>query len=108
MADGYEVATTDLQQHAQSVQQVAGTLGEAVSAAQQVSLAVQAYGVIAGPLFVPPVLAIESMGLDTLNAAQQAANSISQAITSTASAYDATEQTAATSFQNIHTPSEAS
>lgn len=96
--DGYQVRTADLTKHAQSIQQVAGTLGEAMAAAQQVTLGVQAYGLICGPLFVPPVLAIEAIGLETLSAAQQAANDLNTGITTTVRNYDRTEQSTTGSF----------
>ena len=101
--DGYQVQTADLRKHAQSVQQVTNTLDEAMAAAQQVTLGVAAYGQICGPLFVPPVLAVESVGLTTLSAAQRAANTIRTGIATTARDYDTVEQGTATGFDTMRT-----
>ena len=59
---------------------VSQTLGQALSAAEQVSMGVEAYGLICGPLFVPMVLAVSAPGLVTLGLAKQAMGSMSEAV----------------------------
>jgi len=99
---GYEVTAGDLQTHVQAVTQVAATVGQALSAAQQVTLGTGAYGMICGPLFVPIVQAVSSPGIVTLNVAQQAMNTIAQNLRQTITSYQAVEQTNAGSFTAIH------
>ncbi|ADJ47308.1 hypothetical protein AMES_5483 [Amycolatopsis mediterranei S699] len=89
---GYEVRTDELGTHAEAVRAVAETLGEALSAAEQVTMGVQAYGMICGPLFVPMVLAVSAPGLVTLGLAQRAVGSVADAVTRAAGAYEATDQ----------------
>jgi hypothetical protein len=101
-SSGYQVTASDLQTHVQSIQQVAATVGQALSAAQQVTVGVQAYGMICGPLFVPIVLAVSAPGLVTLGLAQQAMNTIAQNVQQTAATYQSAEQRNAASFTSIN------
>lgn len=89
---GFEVRTGELATHAKAVDQVSATLADALSAAEQVTVGVQAYGLICGPLFVPMVLAVSTPGLVTLGLAKQAMGSVSEAVTNAAKAYDSTDQ----------------
>ncbi|MFD2415245.1 type VII secretion target [Amycolatopsis pigmentata] len=89
---GYQVRTTDLTTHAKAVDQVGATLGQALSAAEQVTMGVEAYGLICGPLFVPMVMAVSAPGLVTLGLAKEAVTSVSQAVTKTAESYENAEQ----------------
>lgn len=98
---GFEVIANELHAHVGSVQKVADTLGQAVAAAQQVTVGVQAYGMICGPLFVPIVMAVSAPGLLTLAAAQQAVTDIANEIKATAEHYDTVEQSMASSFTAI-------
>lgn len=98
---GYQVSTSELAAHVKSVQQVASTLGQALSAAEQVTMGVQAYGMICGPLFIPIVLAVSTPGLVTLGLAQQTVNSIAQAVQETAASYQTVEQGNAGSFTTL-------
>ncbi|HVV20386.1 MAG TPA: type VII secretion target [Pseudonocardiaceae bacterium] len=98
---GYAVTTDSLHTHATSVQQVASTLSEALSAAEQVTMGVQAYGMICGPLFVPIVLAVSAPGLVTLKLAQNAVNTIASNVEQTAKNYETVEQTNAGSLSSI-------
>ncbi|TVT39791.1 hypothetical protein FNH05_23765 [Amycolatopsis rhizosphaerae] len=90
--EGYTVETGELASHAQAVQRIAGELGQALSAAEQVTMGVQAYGMICGPLFVPIVLAVSAPGLVTLGLSRQAIGSISDAVTKAVSSYESVEQ----------------
>ena len=101
MADGYEVTSTELATHAKAVDQVGSTLDQALSAAQQVTMGVQAYGLICGPLFVPMVLAVSTPGIVTLGLAKQAMGSVSDSIRETARGYEAQEQSHATGFTGL-------
>jgi hypothetical protein len=101
MPEGYEVSTSELRGHARSVRQVADTLGQAMDAARQVTLGVQAYGLICGPLFVPIVLGVSAPGLVALNLAQEAINSVADNIGKSAFHYEAVEQRNAQGFTAI-------
>jgi uncharacterized protein YukE len=98
---GYEVRTSELATHAKAVDQVASTLGEALSAAEQVTMGVQAYGLICGPLFVPMVLAVSTPGLVTLGLAKQAMSSVSEAVRKTATSYDNVDHAHAKTLTNL-------
>jgi uncharacterized protein YukE len=89
---GYQVRPDELLTHAKTVEQVGQTLGQALAAAEQVTMGVQAYGLICGPLFVPMVLAVSTPGLLTLDAAHQAMGSLSQSIRQAAKTYQDAEQ----------------
>ncbi|GDY30060.1 type VII secretion target [Gandjariella thermophila] len=102
--DGYTVTPADLHTHAGTLDGIAGTLGQAVAAAQQVSVGVEAYGQIAGPLFVPIVLAVSAPGLQALQQAQSAVTAVADGIRKTASHYDTTEQGNTGGFNAIQTP----
>jgi uncharacterized protein YukE len=89
---GYEVRPEELATHAKAVDQVAQTLGQALSAAEQVTVGVQAYGLICGPLFVPMVLAVSAPGLVTLGLSKQAVSSVSEAVNKASTAYQTAEE----------------
>ncbi|MEU0878219.1 hypothetical protein ABZ345_06440 [Lentzea sp. NPDC005914] len=99
---GYEVVTTELHDHVASVQRVGETLGQALDAAQSVTMGVQAYGMICGPLFVPIVMAVSVPGLITLKLAQEAVGKIADEVKATAEHYASVEQATARSFTEIH------
>jgi len=98
---GYQVTPSELHNHVSSVQRVAETLGQAMDAAQQVTVGVQAYGMICGPLFVPIVMAVSAPGLLTLRAAQQAITEMANEVKATAEQYDTVDQNTAGSFSAI-------
>lgn len=89
---GYEVHPDELVTHAKAVEQVGKTLGQALSAAEQVTMGVQAYGMITGPLFVPIVLAVSVPGLATLALAQQAMGQVAQSVNQAVTTYQNAEQ----------------
>jgi hypothetical protein len=89
---GYEVRPEELATHAKAVEQVGKTLGQALSAAEQVTMGVQAYGMICGPLFVPIVLAVSAPGLATLSLASEAMGTVAGAVNSAVTAYQTAEQ----------------
>ncbi|GLY71217.1 type VII secretion target [Amycolatopsis taiwanensis] len=98
---GYGVRPDELATHAKAVQQVGSQLGQAMSAAKQVTMGVEAYGLICGPLFVPMVLAVSAPGLVTLGLAEQAINSVSDAVTKAASSYEQAEQAHAKTLKSF-------
>jgi hypothetical protein len=57
-----------------------------------VTVGVQAYGLICGPLFVPIVLAVSTPGLVTLGLTKEAIGSVSEAVTKAAAGYENIEQ----------------
>ena len=99
---GYQVVTTELHNHVTSVRKVAETLGQALDAAQSVTMGVQAYGMICGPLFVPIVMAVSAPGLITLKLAQEAVGKIADEVKATAEHYESVEQGTSKSFTDIH------
>ncbi|PRY32449.1 type VII secretion target [Umezawaea tangerina] len=98
---GYQVTPGELHTHAGSVRQVADALGQAVEAAQQVTVGVQAYGMICGPLFVPIVMAVSAPGVLALRAARQAITDTANEVEATAEHYDTVDRTLADSFSAI-------
>ncbi|HKS47837.1 MAG TPA: type VII secretion target [Amycolatopsis sp.] len=98
---GYQVRTDELAKHAKAVEQVAAELGQALSAAEQVTMGVQAYGLICGPLFVPMVLAVSAPGLVTLGLSREAVTSISDAITKTVRSYQNAEQSHSSTLKSL-------
>jgi excreted virulence factor EspC (type VII ESX diderm) len=105
---GYTVHTGELAAHAKSVRQIGDELGQALSAAQQVTLGVQAYGLICGPLFVPMVLAVSTPGLVTLTLAQDAMASASDTIAKSADSYGRTEDSHVSTLKSLMEPLEKS
>ncbi|HEX7309407.1 type VII secretion target [Lentzea sp.] len=99
---GYEVVSSELTAHAGAVRKVADALGQAVEAAGQVTVGVQAYGMITGPLFVPIVMAVSAPGLLTLRMAQQAVTDVANEVEATAEQYAAVEKSTANSFTALH------
>ncbi|MEO6086662.1 MAG: type VII secretion target [Umezawaea sp.] len=98
---GYQVTASELQSHVAAVQKAADAMGQAMDAAQQVTMGVQAYGMICGPLFVPIVMAVSAPGLLTLRAAQEALTDMANEVKATAEHYDTVDQKVAGSFTAI-------
>jgi uncharacterized protein YukE len=98
---GYQVTTTELSGHAESVRKVADTLSQAMDAATQVTVGVEAYGLICGPLFVPIVMAVSAPGLLTLKVAQEAIGKMADEVKATAEHYGTVDQDMASSFTAI-------
>lgn len=98
---GYEVHPDDLAKHAKAVEQVGKTLGQALSAAEQVTVGVQAYGMITGPLFVPIVLAVSAPGLATLALAQEAMGQVAQSVNQAVTTYQTAEQNHAQTINGL-------
>lgn len=99
--EGYEVRPDELAVHAKAVDQVSRTLDQALAAAGQVTMGVEAYGLICGPLFVPIVLAVSAPGLLTLESAQRAMSSVAQAVDKAAATYRTTEQAHAKALTDL-------
>jgi uncharacterized protein YukE len=99
--DGYEVRPDELAAHAKAVAQISRTLDQALAAAGQVTMGVEAYGLICGPLFVPMVLAVSAPGLLTLESARRAISSVAQAVDKAATTYRSTEQAHAKALTDL-------
>ena len=100
---GYTVTTADLRSHMARLQQIAATLGEAVAAAQQVTLADTAYGHLPDSIaFAGIVRLVSQPGVDALTKAQAAVTSVSQGVGQVAANYDTIEHTNATRLRQIH------
>ena len=98
---GYQVHPDELATHTNAVRRVTATLDQALSAAEQVTLGVQAYGMICGPLFVPMVLAVSTPGLVTLGLAREAMNSVADGVEQTAASYRQVDQSLASVMNAI-------
>ncbi|WP_020661212.1 type VII secretion target [Amycolatopsis benzoatilytica] len=98
---GYEVRPDELATHAKAVEQVGKTLGQALSAAEQVTMGVQAYGMICGPLFVPIVLGVSAPGLATLGLAAEAMGTVSDAVKLAVTTYQTAEQNHKQAIDNL-------
>ncbi len=99
--DGYQVNPDDLTTHANTVRRIASTLDQALAAAEQVTMGVQAYGLICGPLFVPMVLAVSAPGLVTLGLSAKAMDSVADGIGETAADYSTIENSHVRTMKNI-------
>ncbi|MFF1607763.1 type VII secretion target [Amycolatopsis sp. NPDC058278] len=99
--EGYQVHPDELAKHAKAVDQVSRTLGQALSAAEQVTMGVEAYGLICGPLFVPMVLTVSAPGLLALGAAKEAMGSVSEAVDQAAEKYRTAEQAHAKTLTDL-------
>ena len=98
---GFQVSATELQNHVRAVRQAAATVGQAMAAAQQVTMGVEAYGLICGPLFVPIVTAVSAPALITLKVAEDSLNSVADTLGKTAAAYASADQGNANSFSTL-------
>ncbi|WP_116201347.1 type VII secretion target [Amycolatopsis circi] len=98
---GYQVHPDELATHAKAVEQVGKTLGQALSAAEQVTMGVQAYGMICGPLFVPIVLAVSAPGLAALGLASEAMSEVSGAVNTAVTTYQTAEQNHARAIDKL-------
>ncbi|WP_406632385.1 type VII secretion target [Amycolatopsis sp. WGS_07] len=98
---GYTVDPEQLATHSKTVQRVGAELGQALAAAEQVTMGVQAYGMICGPLFVPMVLAVSAPGLITLKMAQDAMTSVSDTVSKVADTYRRTEDAHVTTLKPL-------
>lgn len=97
---GYTVTTADLHDHATSLDRIATTLNQAVSAAQQVTLADDAYGHLPESiLFAGLVRLVSQPGLDALNQAQTTLNAVAKGVHQTATNYETTEQANTTTLR---------
>jgi hypothetical protein len=99
--DGYTVDPGGLGQHAGTVGTLADTLGQAVQAATSVTIGVQAYGLICGPLFVPIVTAVSAPAVLALQRGEAEVRSIATALGETATGYQAIDDQHAGSFDQI-------
>lgn len=99
---GFTVAVEQLRTHAGVLDQVAGTMGQALDAARQASLSDAAYGQLpVSAAFAGLVRMVATPGMDALSQAQTTMSSMGTALTTTATNYDTVEQANADSFQQL-------
>ncbi|SEP39248.1 type VII secretion target [Amycolatopsis saalfeldensis] len=98
---GFEVQPEELRKHAAAVQRVAASLGQALSAAEQVTMGVDVYGLICGPLFVPIVLAVSAPGLITLQQSKSTLESIPPTVEQAAATYEKADLEHATTMSKV-------
>lgn len=104
-SSGFTVATAQLRTHASVLDQTAGTMGQALSAAQQVTLSDDAYGHLPGvsAAFAGLVHLVATPAMDALSQANTAISSMGTAIRTTATNYDTVEQSNTSTIQQAGT-----
>jgi hypothetical protein len=91
-AQGFTVVTSKLRTHAGVLNQVAGTMGQALGAAKQVTLSDTAYGQLPVSASLAGLVKAAAMPAeDALSQAQTALSSLSTAVATTAANYDTVE-----------------
>ncbi|GAB2686444.1 hypothetical protein GCM10027271_56430 [Saccharopolyspora gloriosae] len=102
----YEVVSEDLRAHASHLDALTDRLGTALSAAQEVSMSDEAYGLLCS--FLPPIVnPTEEEGVNALKAAREGVEVTAENIRTTAKEYDANDDDNAESFrkfENQHLP----
>jgi excreted virulence factor EspC (type VII ESX diderm) len=91
MPNGFDVLPDELRGHASRLDALGERLGTALSAANQVNLGNQAYGVIC-QFFVPIVHSVSDPGVEALRQASTAMGTSAKGVRDTAVAYDRTEE----------------
>lgn len=100
--DGFDVNTEEMRSHAQSLRDVAATVGKGKDAAGEVSLnGTDAYGILCSPILTPLIGAIEIQGLATIGTAQAAVDATAGAIDGAASTYDEIDKQVSERIQAI-------
>lgn len=100
MADGFELVGWELQGHAGRLVDFTDRLRQAVDAAQQVSMPIDAYGILCQP-FRALLDPVENYGVDALNGAVTAMEAAAKGVRDTARAYEDTETGNDSSLQDI-------
>jgi hypothetical protein len=85
------IVTDGLRKHAGRVEGVSQELDVARSAAAQVSMQGEAYGVLCSPVLVPILGALEAAGIAAISAAAVAVDATAMALRTTASGLDAAD-----------------
>lgn len=87
MAGGFGVEPDEVRAHAKKVSEVGDQLGEAGSAAGEITLNNQAFGLI-GQFLVPGVLAVGGLATGAIKLAEQTTESMFEALKETADTYE--------------------
>jgi hypothetical protein len=90
-----DVVIGDIRKHADRVGEVAARVYEARSAANQVSMDKDAYGVLCSPLITSIISLLEVGGIAAITSSAEAVESTADALRDTASAMDTTDDDAA-------------
>ena len=96
----YEVVSEELSAHAAKLDDLAGRVATAVSAAEVVSMSDQAYGLLCS--FLPPIVnPLEDAGVTALRAAGEGLTTTAGNVRSSAAEYLSLDHGAADSFQPL-------
>lgn len=96
----YEVVSEDLRAHASHLDALTDRLDTALSAAQEVSMSDEAYGLLCS--FLPPIVnPMEEEGMDALKAAREGVEVTAENIRTTAKEYDSNDDDNAESFRKF-------
>ncbi|WP_018681706.1 type VII secretion target [Actinokineospora enzanensis] len=96
--DGFDVITEALAKHARSLDGVRERLGTALSAAREVSMDNDAYGVLGRP-FAWLLDPFESLGTDMISQAEDTVTTHAEGMRSVQRSYDGTEDANADAFR---------
>jgi hypothetical protein len=100
VADGFDVLSGELRAHAGRIDGLLDRLGQALDAAQTVSMPDTAYGIICQ--FLPPVInPLEQRGMDAIAASRSGMADAATAVRDSATTYDTHEQANTQSFGQI-------
>lgn len=91
MAGGFGVEPDEVRSHAKKVSEVGDRLGEAGSAAGEITLNNQAFGLI-GQFLVPGVMAVGGLATGAIKLGEQATESMFEALRETADTYEESDE----------------
>ncbi|MEU6129463.1 type VII secretion target [Saccharopolyspora sp. NPDC047091] len=97
----YEVVSEDLTAHAAHLDSLTDRVDTAISAAEQVGMSDEAYGLLCS--FLPPIINPTGQeGLAALQAAREGLETTAQNVRTTAEEYDTNDEDNSQSFQKLH------
>ncbi|GAA3362432.1 type VII secretion target [Saccharopolyspora gregorii] len=97
----YEVVSEDLAAHAAHLDALTDRIDTAISAAEQVSMSDEAYGLLCS--FLPPIInPTEQEGIAALQAAREGIETTAQNVRTSAEEYDTNDEDNSQSFQKLH------
>ncbi|WP_308012536.1 type VII secretion target [Saccharopolyspora sp. 6T] len=97
----YEVVSEDLTAHAAHLDALTDRIDTAISAAEQVSMSDEAYGLLCS--FLPPIInPTEQEGIAALQAAREGIETTAQNVRTSAEEYDTNDEDDSQSFQKLH------
>lgn len=97
----YEVVPEDLTAHASHLDGLMDRMDTAISAAEEVSMSDEAYGLVCS--FLPPIVnPMEEEGMNALRAASEGIEITAQNVRTTAREYESNDEANSESFQAMH------